>query len=181
MSVSMCVSSSVIQLAQAGHPSVDPVLLGPVRGDLDGQHEVGGVASGGQSPPPGAGLIHRTHVHVFMLELGTLARPQPDDGQGVKEDLGEGLANVHVLAVPTRSLHEEAVNVGAVYRLLLDMALVFGHLRHTHTHTHGEQRKPLPLVSVLHTLLVRFSLRQTQSRCSQWGWCICERSSGRPL
>ena len=96
--------SSVIQLTQTRHSTVDPVFLRLVGGQLDRQNIVGGVSRGGQGPSAGARLVHRAHVDVLMQELGHLSGSKPDDGQGVKENLGERLSDDHLLSVPARPL-----------------------------------------------------------------------------
>lgn len=119
---------SVVQLAEACDPTVDPVLLGLVREQLDGHDVVGGVARGGQGASAGAGLIDGTHVDALMLERGHLPGFQLDDGQGVEQDLGERLSYDHVVSVPARPLHEKTPDVGPVLRLLVHMGLLFGDL-----------------------------------------------------
>lgn len=51
-----------VELAQQGHAPSDPVLLGLVRGENHGNHEIGGVARGGQRAPPLTCLIQGSHV-----------------------------------------------------------------------------------------------------------------------
>lgn len=118
----------VVQLTEACHPAVHPVFLWLVRGQLDGQDVVGRVAGGGQRPSAGAGFVNRTNVQIVMYKFGHFSWFELDDGQGVKEDLGEGLSDHHVLSVPASPLHEKTLNVGPFLGLLIHMSLLFGDL-----------------------------------------------------
>lgn len=51
-----------VELAQQGHTTSDPVLLGLVGGENHGNHEIGGMARGGQRAPPLTCLIQGSHV-----------------------------------------------------------------------------------------------------------------------
>lgn len=115
------------------------MFLWLVRGQLDGQDIVGGVACGGQGPSASAGFVNRTNIDVFMLKRGHLSRFELDDGQRVKEDLGERLANDHVLPVPACTLHEKAFNVGSVLWLLIHVGLLCGYLKHNPEHEYLTQ------------------------------------------
>lgn len=48
---------SVIELAQGGNSTVDPVALRLVGGELDGEHIVGGVTRGGEDTSTCTGLV----------------------------------------------------------------------------------------------------------------------------
>lgn len=65
------------ELAQQGHAAPDPVLLRVVGGQRHGDHEVGGMARGGQCPSPLAGLVQRSHVAWSLGDVGPLAGLQP--------------------------------------------------------------------------------------------------------
>lgn len=58
---------SVIQLAQQGHSSLDPVLHGLLRVEPQGDDEVGGVPRGGQDPLALARLVQRANVGIGLL------------------------------------------------------------------------------------------------------------------
>lgn len=92
--------ASVIQLAQGGHPAVYPVLLGPVRGQFDGEDVVGRVARGGQGAPPGTCFIDWTLIYVLVQKRCTSPGLQPNDGQWVIEDFGERLLDLLCAPVP---------------------------------------------------------------------------------
>lgn len=53
---------SRVQLTQQRHTPSDPVLLGVVGGQRHGDHEVGGVARGGQSASPLTRLVQWSHI-----------------------------------------------------------------------------------------------------------------------
>ena len=86
-------SCLVIQLAETGAPSLDPVLDRLVRGQQDGQHEVGGVTGGGQHALPLAGLVNRALVALVRhVNLVHEVRLEPDGGQGLVQNLGQLLS-----------------------------------------------------------------------------------------
>lgn len=61
------VSPSVIQLAQQGHSSLDPVLHGLLCVEPQGDDEVRGVPRGGQDPLALARLVQRANVGIGLL------------------------------------------------------------------------------------------------------------------
>lgn len=74
----------VIELAEQGHTTEDPVLLREVRGELEGKDKVGGVAGGGQGASSLAGLVQWTDIHTFVCHLTALLYR----GQGMEEGRG---------------------------------------------------------------------------------------------
>lgn len=58
---------SVVQLAETGNASVDPVTLRLVGRDVDEHDEVGGVSSRGEDASASTGLVDRTLVTWLTL------------------------------------------------------------------------------------------------------------------
>ena len=83
--------------------------LGHGGGQVEPEHKVGGVAGGAERASPGARLVHGAPVDGRLHELGHLARLEPDHGDRVEQDLGVRLGHHHGLAVPARSLDEQAL------------------------------------------------------------------------
>lgn len=61
---------SVIKLAEHGHPTLDPVLRAPARGQRHGNHIIGGVSCGREGALPLAGFVERTDKQLVRLITG---------------------------------------------------------------------------------------------------------------
>mmetsp|Transcript_234 Transcript_234/g.717 ORF Transcript_234/g.717 Transcript_234/m.717 type:complete len:340 (-) Transcript_234:1379-2398(-) len=77
--------------------------------------EVGGVPARGQHALALGSLVDRALVEhlVVVLVLVDLHRLQPNRGHGGPEHLRERVLHVHVVVIPPRAVHEEAVDVRA--------------------------------------------------------------------
>ena len=86
------VARLVVQLTEAGHTPVDPVLLLVGGGQVNLEDIVGGVTSGGQRAPSSTSLVHWTPISSFRLELVPLSWAEPDLESHIK------MATVNLLA-----------------------------------------------------------------------------------
>ena len=91
----------VIQLAQQGSATQDPVLDWLVGGQFDGQDVVGGVSSGGEDPPASTGLVERADIGPSLSDVLLL---------GCGEEKGELISDLIPSLNSTTHKHLEVGN-----------------------------------------------------------------------
>lgn len=81
------------------------------------------------SPPVGTGFVNRTYIYVFMSKLVNFSWLKLDDGQRVKQNLGERLSDV--LPVPAWPLHEQTFDISSVLWLFIHVRLFRSYLEYS--------------------------------------------------
>ena len=99
----------VAELAECRYSAVNPVVLWPSRRYVQHQDEVGGVPGGTEHAPASARLVDGTAVDRALPELGCDAGLEPDQRQGVVQDLWKRLVEHHVLTIPPSALNEQTL------------------------------------------------------------------------
>lgn len=68
------------------------------------------MTSGRQGPTAGTGLVDRAVVAGFLLKVGLETWFQPNYWNSVKENLGLGFIDDHLLAVPSGALQKQTLS-----------------------------------------------------------------------
>mmetsp|Transcript_98393 Transcript_98393/g.212145 ORF Transcript_98393/g.212145 Transcript_98393/m.212145 type:complete len:1113 (+) Transcript_98393:229-3567(+) len=113
-----------------------------LAGVRDGEphDEVGGVTARGQHTLALGGLVDGALVQLgeVVLVVVDLDRLEPGGRHDGPQHLGEGVRHAHVVVVPARAVHEEAVEVGADAGVLLGVELELHHLEVPHDAVDGD-------------------------------------------
>jgi len=108
--------SSIIERAEHGDATLDPVRLGLLGGHSDHQHEIGRVTRRHQGSTTLASLVYGAIVVQVVLDFSLEARLEPDHRSFHEEDLRVTLIQASPLEVPLASFYKHTIDVDTVIR-----------------------------------------------------------------
>lgn len=108
--------SSIIERAEHGDATLDPVRLGLFGGHSDHQHEISRVTCCHQGSTTLTCLVNGAIVVHVVLDFSLEARLEPDHRSFDEEDLRVTLIQASPLGVPLASFYKHTIDVDTVFR-----------------------------------------------------------------
>lgn len=115
----------VVESAEHGNASFNPVSLSLVGRKLDAKDEISGVTSGGKCAGSGEGLVDGAHVNAAGLLDSVHGRYEPNYGHVRVELFGFRLAQLFEFRIPTSAFDVKTPNVTAVCGRCVQSVLMF--------------------------------------------------------